>query len=138
MTGTYKHSLDSKGRVFVPAKLREELGDIFYITISGESYLCAYSAENWNFISSRIAAMPYSKQKKMRPMFAYAARCETDPQGRILIPQNLRNYAGMEKAVTVIGCNNHAELWASESWDSSFETGAWSQNFAEALEELEF
>jgi mraZ protein len=138
MTGTYKHSLDSKGRVFVPAKLREELGETFYLTISTDSCLCAYSAENWNSLSNRVAEMPLFKQRKIRPLFAYAAKCELDSQGRVLIPQNLRDYAGLEKAVTVIGCNNHAELWDSESWDSSFEIEAMPQNVAKALEELEF
>ena len=104
MTGEYQHSLDSKGRLFMPAKLRDELGEVFFITISMDRCLCAYSAESWKNLSDRVNAMPYVKQRKMRPLFAHAARCELDAQGRTLIPQNLREYAGFVKNVTVVGC----------------------------------
>ena len=117
MTGEYQHSLDSKGRLFIPAKLRDELGEVFYITLSMDRCLCAYSSENWQLFSEKVNAMPYVKQRKMRPLFAHAARCELDSQGRALIPQNLRDYAGLSKAVTVVGCNNHAELWDSAVWN---------------------
>ena len=115
MTGEYQHSLDNKGRLFIPAKLRDELGEVFYITLSMDRCLCAYSGEAWRALSEKVDAMPYIKQRKMRPLFAHAARCELDAQGRALIPQNLREYAGFTKNVTVVGCNNHAELWDSES-----------------------
>ena len=120
MTGEYKHTLDNKGRLFIPAKLREELGEVFFLTLSMDRCLCAYSAENWQVFSEKVSAMPYVRQRKMRPLFAHAARCELDAQGRALIPQNLRDYAGLEKNVTVVGCNNHAELWNSEAWESVF------------------
>ena len=112
MTGEYQHSLDNKGRLFIPAKLRDELGEVFYITLSMD--------------------------RKMRPLFAHAARCELDAQGRALIPQNLREYAGFTKNVTVVGCNNHAELWDSESWRAVFEAETSPENIAAVMEELEF
>ena len=108
MTGVYQHSLDAKGRLFIPAKLREELGDVFYVTLSMDKCLSAYSAENWQVFSDKVNAMPYVKQRKMRPLFAYAAKCELDGQGRILLPQNLRDFAGLVKNVTGAGSNNHA------------------------------
>ena len=138
MTGEYQHSLDSKGRLFIPAKLREELGEIFYMTVSMDRCLCVYSAGSWQSFSERVAAMPYIKQRRMRPLFAHAARCELDSQGRTLIPQNLRSYAGLVKNVTVVGCNNHAELWDSESWHAVFEAETAPENIASVLEELEF
>lgn len=138
MTGEYQHSLDNKGRLFIPAKLREELGEVFYITLSMERCLCAYSAENWQSFSDKVSAMPYVKQRRMRPLFAYAARCELDSQGRTIIPQNLRAYANLTKNVTVIGCNNHAELWDSETWQSVYDSEATPENIAAAMEELEF
>ena len=95
MTGEYQHSLDNKGRLFIPAKLRDELGDVFYVTLSMDRCLCAYSSENWKAFSDKVSAMPYIKQRKMRPLFAHAARCELDSQGRALIPQNLRDFAGL-------------------------------------------
>ena len=82
--------------------------------------------------------MPYVKQRRMRPLFAYAARCELDSQGRTIIPQNLRAYANLTKNVTVIGCNNHAELWDSETWQSVYDSEATPENIAAAMEELDF
>lgn len=138
MTGEYQHSLDSKGRLFIPAKLRDELGDVFYVTLSMDKCLCAYSGENWKALSDKVSAMPYIKQRKMRPLFAHAARCELDSQGRALIPQNLRDFAGLKQKVTVIGCNNHAELWDSEAWSSVFAEETTPENIAAVMEELEF
>lgn len=138
MTGEYQHMLDNKGRIFIPAKLREELGEVFFVTLSMERCLCVYSAESWQAFSEKVGAMPYVRQRRMRPLFAQAARCELDAQGRALIPQNLRAYAGLIKNVTVVGCNNHAELWDSEAWSAVFEAEATPENIAAAMEELEF
>ena len=138
MTGEYQHSLDNKGRLFIPAKLREELGEVFFLTLSMDRCLCAYSAESWRDFSEKVAAMPYIRQRRMRPLFAHAAKCELDAQGRALIPQSLREYAGLEKNVTVVGCNNHAELWNSEAWDSVFAAETSPENIAAVMEELEF
>lgn len=138
MTGEYQHSLDSKGRIFIPAKLRDELGEVFYVTLSMDKCLCAYSSENWQLLSEKVNAMPYVKQRKMRPLFAHAARCELDGQGRALIPQNLREYAGFVKNVTVVGCNNHAELWDSDLWKEIFAWETTPENIAAVMEELEF
>ena len=138
MTGEYQHSLDSKGRLFIPAKLRDELGEVFFVTLSMERCLCAYSSENWQAFSDKVNAMPYVKQRKMRPLFAHAARCELDSQDRALIPQNLREYARLTKSVTVVGCNNHAELWDSDSWQAIFQLETTPENIAAVMEELEF
>ena len=138
MTGQYQHTLDNKGRIFIPAKLRDELGQVFYVTLSMDPCLSVYSAENWQAFSEKVGMMPYVKQRKMRPLFAYAARCELDAQGRILLPQNLREWAGLQKEVTVIGCNNHAELWDSDVWNRVFREETTPENIAAVLEELEF
>ena len=138
MTGEYQHNLDSKGRLFIPARLREELGNIFYVTLSMDKCLSAYSAESWRDFSDKVNAMPYVKQRKMRPLFAYAAKCELDTQGRILIPQNLRDYAGLTKNVTVVGCNNHAELWDAAAWNEINIIETTPENISAVMEELEF
>ncbi|MCR5136361.1 MAG: division/cell wall cluster transcriptional repressor MraZ [Oscillospiraceae bacterium] len=138
MTGQYQHALDNKGRVFIPAKLRDELGPVFYITLSMDRCLSLYSAENWDRLTEKVNAMPYIRQRKIRPLFAQAARCELDAQGRVLIPQNLRDWAGLTRNITVVGCNNHAELWDSESWQTVFETETAPENIAAVMEELEF
>lgn len=138
MTGEYQHTLDNKGRIFVPAKLRDELGEVFFVTLSMDRCLCVYSGDNWKQLSDKVSAMPYVKQRKMRPLFARAARCELDAQGRTLIPQALREYAGLEKNVTVVGCNNHAELWDSEAWKEVYQEETTPESLAAAMEELEF
>ena len=138
MTGVYQHSLDNKGRIFIPAKLRDELGEVFFITLSMDRCLCAYSGANWEQLSEKVSAMPYVKQRKMRPLFAHAARCELDGQGRALLPQALRDYAGLTKNVTVVGCNNHAELWDSEAWRTVYDEETTPENSAAVMEELDF
>ena len=138
MTGEYQHSLDNKGRLFIPAKLREELGEIFYMTVSMDRCLCVYSDESWRSFSEKVGAMPYIKQRRMRPLFAHAAKCELDSQGRTIIPLSLRSYANLTKNVTVVGCNNHAELWDSEEWKRVYEAESTPENIAAAMEELDF
>lgn len=138
MTGEYQHTMDAKNRLFIPARLREDLGNVFYVTLSMDKCLAAYSAENWKVFSDKVDAMPYVKQRKMRPLFAFAAKCELDSQGRVLLPQNLREYAGLTKNVTVIGCNNHAEFWDSEAWQSVQQVETTPENIAAVMEELEF
>jgi MraZ protein len=138
MTGEFQHTLDAKGRLFIPARLRDELGGVFFVTLSMDKCLSAYSAESWQAFSDKVNAMPYVKQRKMRPLFAYAARCELDSQGRILLPQNLRDFAGLTKNVTIVGCNNHAELWDSDRWSRIYTEETNPENIAAVMEELEF
>jgi len=92
LTGQYQHSIDAKGRVFIPAKLREELGETFYVTMGMDSCLSVYSDASWAKFTEKFESLPYTKTKAMRPLFANAAKCEPDSQGRILLPQKLRAY----------------------------------------------
>lgn len=138
MTGEYQHSLDSKGRLSIPVRLREDLGSVFYVTLSMDKCLAAYSSESWQIFTDKINAMPYVKQRKMRPLFAYAAKCELDAQGRILIPQNLRDFAGLNKNVAVLGCGNHAEFWDADNWAEINAVETTPENIAAVMEELEF
>ena len=98
MTGQYQHSIDAKGRVFIPAKLREELGETFYVTMGMDSCLSVYSDASWAKFTEKFESLPYTKTKAMRPLFANAAKCEPDSQGRILLPQ--KNAAGFDAALT--------------------------------------
>ena len=138
LTGEYQHTLDSKGRLFIPAKLRDELGDTFYLTVSDERCLRAYSAESWQSFVDRVRAMPYVDRKKMRPFFACAAKCELDAQGRALLPQQLRDCAGLVKNVAVVGCDDHAELWDSEAWAPVHEGETTPEYIAAMMKELNF
>jgi len=138
VTGEYQHSIDAKGRLFIPAKLREKLGNVFYVTISMDQCLSAYSMESWEVIREKFDALPLSKARKVRPLFANAARCELDGQGRILLPQKLRDFAGISKNVTVIGVSNHAEIWDTEKWNALESEELTPENIAAAMEELGF
>ena len=138
VTGEYRHALDNKGGVCSPARIRGELGQAGFITLSMGRCLSVDSKENWDSLTEKVNALPYVRQRKMRPLFAYAVRCDLDAQGRVLLPQNLRDWAGLTKNVTIVGCNNHAELWNSDSWRAVFEAETAPENIAAVLEELEF
>jgi MraZ protein len=119
MTGEYSHTLDAKGRLFMPAKLREELGEAFYLCKGLGGCLFVYSAQNWEEFEEKVNAMPITKAIKIqRNIFPTAGRCEPDTQGRILIPQKLREYAKLDKSATVVGMGNHTEIWNTEAWEA--------------------
>ena len=118
MTGTYEHSIDAKGRLFIPAKLREELGVTFYLAMGVDECLAIYPQETWNRFTEKFASLPMSQSAAMRPLFANASKCELDSQGRIVIPQKLRKYAGSEKDAVIIGVNDRAEIWSAETWNA--------------------
>ena len=118
MTGTYEHSIDAKGRLSIPAKLREELGVTFYLAMGVDECLAIYPQETWNRFTEKFASLPMSQSAAMRPLFANASKCELDSQGRIVIPQKLRKYAGLEKDAVIIGVNDRAEIWSAETWNA--------------------
>lgn len=138
MTGQYQHSIDSKGRLFIPAKLREELGETFYITMGVDCCLSVYSQDSWDRFTEKFESMPYTRSRAMRPLFANAAKCEPDAQGRILLPAKLRAYAGLKKDVTVIGVSNRAEIWDAAAWRAEEEKELSPENLAAVMEELGF
>lgn len=111
LTGTYEHSLDAKGRLFLPAKLQKELGTDFYLAMGMDHCLAIYPEEKWRTFTERFASLPMAQAQMMRPLFASATRCEADKQGRITVPQRLRQYAGLERDVVIIGVHDWAELW---------------------------
>ena len=138
MTGEYQHSLDSKGRLFMPAKLREELGVTFYLAMGVDACLAIYPQATWDRFTEKFASLPMSQSKAMRPLFANAAKCEPDAQGRIVLPQKLRAYAHLEKDVVVIGVSNRAEIWNAEKWAEIEAEELNPENLAAVMEELGF
>ena len=138
MFGKYKHTLDPKGRLFVPAKLREELGSAFYVARSLDPCLTVYTEEEWQRIVERSKAAPSSKARGLRTFFANVVRCEPDKQGRFLIPAELRQYAGLNQEVTFIGQGGHAEIWDSEAYRRLEEETLTPENLAQVMEELGF
>lgn len=138
LIGTYQHNLDPKGRVTIPAKFREDLGDCFYVTKGLDGCLFVLSATEWQRMQEKMKAMPLAKSVSIqRFFFAGAAEVEPDKQGRILLPQQLREYAGLDKDVTVTGVSSRAEIWDTERW-LKFTQAQTQDDIMEAMTLLEF
>jgi len=131
--GEYQHSLDSKGRIIVPSRFREELGAKFIATKGLDNCLFLYPMEEWKIIEEKLTALPFTRadvRSFARFFFSGASELEIDKQGRILLPANLREYAGIEKDLIVIGVGARVEIWASHSW------AQYNQTAANAYEEI--
>ena len=118
----YTHSIDTKGRVIVPAKFRESLGNEFVITQGLDGCLFVFPNEEWNAFEEKLKSLPMSNKdarKFVRFFLAGAATVELDKQGRILIPTVLREFAGLEKDVVVVGVGNRVEIWDKSRWDEA-------------------
>ena len=138
LIGEYRHSLDPKGRVNFPAKLREDLGDSFIICRGPDNCLYVYRMSEWDKLVEKTSALPSSKARTIqRFFFASAVCCEPDKQGRVLIPQTLRDYAGLTGEIAVIGVSTRAEIWDSARWDEA-NAALTSESVAETMEELGF
>ncbi len=136
MTGSWKCSLDAKGRIAVPAKLRSELGERFHVTKGAEGCLSAYSQESWDEMSAKIKTYPPARQRVLRRMlFANATTCEPDAQGRILLPKELRDYAELGREVAFIGVGDTAEIWDSAKWEE-INASMTAEDLANALDEV--
>ena len=112
--GEYNHTIDAKGRLIVPSKFREQLGEEFVITKGLDGCLFVYSNEEWKKIEESFRDKPLTSKdarKFTRFFFAGACNCEVDKQGRILLPQNLRTLTGIQKDAALIGVGNRIELW---------------------------
>lgn len=119
LTGEYQHNMDLKGRVTVPSKFREDLGDTFYVCKGLDGCLFVLSRAQWDNLVEKVGSLPLAQGKAIqRFFFSGAAEVEPDKQGRILIPQNLREHAGLEKDVTVIGAAVRAEIWDTARWNA--------------------
>ncbi len=120
-TGQYSHTIDTKGRVIMPSRFREQLGDGFVITRGYEGCLTVYSNQEWENFAARLMAMPdhNADARRLLRMFSSGAIiCETDKQGRVLIPSQLREHAAISKDVVIIGAISRVEIWDSERWNS--------------------
>ena len=123
LIGSFEHMLDAKGRVFIPAKWRETIGDTLVVTLglleSGSgSCLSGMSVEEWERFSQKLSALPVTDTKGQsirRKLYSMAAACEIDKQGRILIPAQLREMAGLSKDATLIGVGERVEIWNPET-----------------------
>jgi len=136
--GEYQHTLDAKGRLFIPAKLREQLGDSFVMTKGLDDCLFVYPQEAWEELEQKIRQLPMSKSRSLQRFFlSSAADVTVDRQGRIVIPPVLRSYAKLERDVVVIGVGERAELWDARRWNA-YTDDLDSESIAQAMEELGF
>lgn len=137
MFGKYTHNVDPKGRLFVPAKLREELGDVFYVMIGLENSLMVFPEAKWEQVNESFNSVPLSDSGALRYIRSNVARCEPDKQGRFVLPPILRKYANLTNDVTFLGQGDHAEIWDADAYNTK--EAAWladSDNLATALKEL--
>ena len=123
--GEYHHTIDEKGRIIIPAKFREELGNNFIITRGIENCLFVYSEENWAKITNKLSSLPFTKKDARtfnRFFMSGATSVELDKQGRVNISKPLIDYANLLKDCVVIGTGDRLEVWSQESWDSFFDS----------------
>lgn len=119
MKGEYLHTIDAKGRLFIPAKFREELGFSFVLTKGLENTLTIYTNSEWDKFADKISSLPTKQARTLQRFFVASAQDSTpDAQGRILIPQVLRDYAGLTKNVVIIGMSDHIEIWDEARWNA--------------------
>ena len=114
LTGEYEHRLDTKGRLIMPSKLREELGCTFMITKGLDNCLYVYPNDEWQQFADKLNQLPMTNKsaRQFKRFFnSGAVKCETDAQGRVIIPQTLRTFANIEKDVVIIGNGEKAEIW---------------------------
>ncbi|MDO5125113.1 MAG: division/cell wall cluster transcriptional repressor MraZ [Ruminococcus sp.] len=138
LKGTYNQSMDAKGRMAFPAKLREIIGERFVVTKGLDGCLFVYSLEEFEVRAEKIKALPMAKARNLQRTFmANAVEVEADKQGRILIPQNLRAIADLEKEIVVAGVSDRCEIWDKQKWDELNESVD-DEMMMNALEELDF
>lgn len=121
LVGTYEHKMDTKGRVVLPSRFREELGEGAIATIGIDRCVAIYSAEDWSTILEKLQQLPFSKGKTRdftRLLLAMAHEIQFDSSGRALIPPHLRSHGKLSQDISVVGVGDHVELWNKETWDS--------------------
>ncbi|MFV0519435.1 MAG: division/cell wall cluster transcriptional repressor MraZ [Lachnospirales bacterium] len=137
--GEYSHNIDLKGRLIVPSKIRENLSASFVVTKGLDNCLFLYNIEDWTVLSDKIKALPVtdkSVRQFVRFFFGGACELEIDAQGRILLPNNLREFAGFNKEIITIGVSNRVEIWAKENYDEYSENNVFDEVLAEKMANL--
>ena len=121
LIGEYEHSLDVKGRLILPAKIREDMGDKFIVTKGLDGCLFGFSQNEWTNFEEKSKTLPLTNKNArdfVRFFLSGATECEIDKQGRFLITSNLREYATLEKDAIIIGVGTRIEIWNREKWKS--------------------
>ncbi len=138
--GEYQHTLDTKGRVIIPSKFREDLGYEFVMTKGLDGCLFVYPKAEWAILENKLKTLPLTNKSArtfIRFFFAGASECTLDRQGRVLIPSNLRDYAELEKEAILIGVSTRLEIWSKDNWENYTDEDNLSYDeIAEAMSEL--
>ena len=138
--GEYNHTIDSKGRLIVPAKFRERLGEEFVVTKGLDGCLFVYPMDEWTVFTDKLKELPLAKKDARqfsRFFLAGAASCEVDKQGRILIPSVLREFAGLDKDAVLVGVSSRIEIWSKPKWEEISDVDVEDMdNIAEHMEDL--
>ncbi|GAA0069149.1 division/cell wall cluster transcriptional repressor MraZ [Clostridium sardiniense] len=137
--GEYHHSIDGKNRMIVPSKLREGLNGKFVITKGLDGCLYAYPMEEWEVLEKKMKSLPLTNKDArafVRFFFSGACEVELDKQGRGLIPQNLKEYAGIEKEIVSIGVLSRVEIWSREKWQEYNNSDVDFESIAEKMSDL--
>ena len=119
LIGEYEHSLDTKGRLIMPAKLRETIGEKYKLTKGLDGCLFAFSLVEWANFEQKLRTLPISNKDARafsRFFFAGAIECEIDKQGRFLISSNLREFANLDKDIIIVGMDSRIEIWSKDKW----------------------
>lgn len=137
--GEYRHSLDSKGRLSFPAKLREKLGAEFVMCRSFDKCIMIHPMDSWQEFADKLAGLQVVEDRNVsRYFFSGAVWSSLDSQGRVVIPQYFRDFAGIDKNVVLIGNNKHLELWDEAAWDAELAQGMQSEDIMSRLIKLGF
>lgn len=121
LMGEFHHNIDEKGRIIIPSKLREELGNTIIITRGLEDCLFIYSKEEWSQIVTNLKTLPFTKKDARsftRMFLSGATETEFDKQGRIKLPLPLIEYATLSKECVIIGVNDRVEIWSKDNWNT--------------------
>lgn len=121
LMGEFQHNIDAKGRIIIPAKLREDLGAKFVITRGLDGCVFGYPLDNWEKIQEKLKQLPLAKKEARaftRFFYSAAAEVEIDKQGRINVPSTLVDYANLEKECLVLGVSDRIEIWSKTRWES--------------------
>ena len=138
--GQYRHNLDAKNRIIVPARFRDGLGEEFVVTKGLDGCLSIFTADKWTEMIGRLARIPATKREArqyLRSLTSKAVECSLDNQGRIQLPQFLIATANIKKSCVIVGVADHVEIWPEETWDSYDEEASESfETVAESLTEF--
>lgn len=137
--GEYQHSIDAKGRVIIPAKFRDELGDKFILTRGLDNCLFIFPQEEWEKFEEKLLNLPVASKDArafVRYFFSSAVECEIDKQGRLTVPQNLKDHARIEKEIVTIGVMSRVEIWSKHEWESYGDENLGYDEIAEKMADL--